>query len=161
MQNLRIGQGFDVHAFGPGGHITLGGVKIPHTQGLKAHSDGDVVLHALCDALLGSLALGDIGQHFPDTDSQYAGVDSRELLKQVYALITKQGYTLQNADITVIAQTPKLASHIPSMRETIAADLNVAETDIGIKATTSEHLGFTGRGEGIAVLASVLVNQQA
>ena len=109
MQNLRIGQGFDVHAFGPGDHIILGGVKIPHTQGLKAHSDGDVVLHALCDALLGSLALGDIGQHFPDTDSQYAGADSRELLKQVYALITKQGYILQNADITVIAQEPKLA----------------------------------------------------
>lgn len=161
MQNLRIGQGFDVHAFGPGDHVTLGGLKIPHTQGLKAHSDGDVVLHALCDALLGSLALGDIGQHFPDTDSQYAGADSRELLKHVYALITKQGYTLQNADITVIAQAPKLASYIPGMRETIVADLSVVDTAVSIKATTSEHLGFTGRGEGIAVLASVLVGQQA
>ena len=158
MATMRIGQGFDVHAFGQGDHVVLGGVSIPYRSGLVAHSDGDVVLHALCDALLGALALGDIGRHFPDDDAQYKNADSRALLKQVYGLITGQGYELVNADITVIAQAPKLAPYIEQMRENIALDLELPVNVISVKATTTEKLGFTGRGEGIAAQAIVLVN---
>ncbi len=157
MTAIRVGQGFDVHAFGEGDSITLGGVNIPHNFGLIAHSDGDVVLHALCDALLGSLALGDIGQHFPDSNEAYLNTNSRSLLKQVYALVNQKSYTLQNADITIIAQTPRMAPHIQQMRENIAADLEVPSSAISVKATTSEKLGFTGREEGIAAQATVLV----
>ncbi|MCP3908672.1 MAG: 2-C-methyl-D-erythritol 2,4-cyclodiphosphate synthase [Oceanicoccus sp.] len=154
---MRIGQGYDVHRFGEGDHIVLGGVTIPYDQGLVAHSDGDVLLHALCDALLGACALGDIGRHFPDTDAQYANADSRELLRHVYQLVTDKGYCLTNTDITVVAQTPKMAPHISAMCSHIASDLNVAEDQVNVKATTTEHLGFTGRKEGIAVYAVVLL----
>lgn len=157
MAQLRIGQGIDVHKFGEGDAVVLGGVSIECDQGLIAHSDGDVVLHALSDALLGALALGDIGKHFPDTDSRYAGIDSRQLLRHVYALITEQGFKLGNADITVVAQKPRLVPHIDSMCKTIASDLQVATSQVSVKATTSEKLGFTGRGEGIAAFATVLV----
>lgn len=153
----RIGSGFDVHAFGMGSHIVLGGVTIPHSQGLIAHSDGDVLLHALADALLGALALDDIGKHFPDTDAKWAGADSRGLLRAVYQLVLNKGYRLANADMTIIAQVPKMAPHIPSMQANIAADLLVRDDQIGIKATTTEQLGFTGRKEGIACQATVLV----
>jgi len=158
---VRIGQGFDVHAFEAGRPLVLGGVEVPHSHGLRAHSDGDVVLHALCDALLGAAALGDIGRHFPDTDSAYRGADSRELLRRVYALVHAHGLTLANADMTVIAQAPRLAAYIDTMRTAIAADLQVDSGRISVKATTTEHLGFTGRGEGIAALAVVLLEEQA
>ena len=138
--------------------MTLAGVQIPHTQGLKAHSDGDVVLHALCDALLGALALGDIGQHFPDTDPNYKGADSRVLLKQVYQLILDRGYKLNNADITVACERPKLAPHTLEMRQSVADVLDVEVTQISIKATTTEKLGFTGRQEGILATAIVLIS---
>ena len=155
---IRIGQGMDVHAFEEGDFVTLAGVKIPHTHGLKAHSDGDVVLHALCDALLGALALGDIGQHFPDTDAEFKGADSRNLLKHVYQLILDRGYRLNNADITVACERPKLAKHNLEMRQSIADVLNVDVTQISVKATTTEKLGFTGRQEGILSTATVLVS---
>ncbi|WP_339339597.1 2-C-methyl-D-erythritol 2,4-cyclodiphosphate synthase [uncultured Oceanicoccus sp.] len=154
---MRIGQGYDVHRFGEGNHIVMGGVTIPYDQGLVAHSDGDVLLHALCDALLGACALGDIGKHFPDTDEQYANADSRELLRHVYQLIIDQGYRLSNTDITVVAQAPKMAPHIPAICANIASDLMVNEAQVNIKATTTEHLGFAGRKEGIAVYAVVLL----
>lgn len=154
---MRIGQGYDVHRFGEGNHIVMGGVTIPYDQGLVAHSDGDVLLHALCDALLGACALGDIGKHFPDTDEQYANADSRELLRHVYQLIVDQGYRLSNTDITVVAQAPKMAPHIPVICANIASDLTVTEAQVNIKATTTEHLGFAGRKEGIAVYAVVLL----
>lgn len=154
---IRIGQGLDVHAFEEGTFVTLAGIEIPHTHGLKAHSDGDVVLHALCDALLGALALGDIGQHFPDTDPNFKGVDSKVLLKHVYALIQKKGYVLANTDITVACERPKLAVHNTAMRESIANVLNVDVSQVSIKATTTEKLGFTGRREGILATATVLV----
>lgn len=154
---MRIGHGYDVHRFGEGDSVVLGGVKIPYTQGLEAHSDGDVLLHALCDALLGACALGDIGQHFPDTDAQYAGADSRDLLKRVYQLVTEKGYQLGNADITLVAQAPKMAPHNLAMRNNIAQDLKVDLDQINIKATTTETLGFTGRKEGIACYAVVLL----
>ena len=154
---MRIGHGYDVHKFGEGDVVTLGGVEIPHRQGLVAHSDGDVVLHALSDALLGACALGDIGQHFPDTDPRYAGIDSRQLLRHVVSLMAEQGYRLGNADITIVAQAPKMAPHCQAMRENIAADLNSDMSAINIKATTTEQLGFTGREEGIAVHAVVLL----
>lgn len=154
---MRIGHGFDVHAFGEGSFITIGGVQIPYERGLIAHSDGDVALHALADALLGAAALGDIGQHFPDTDAAYAGADSRVLLRHVVGLIHDKGYRVGNADITIIAQAPKMAPHIQTMRECIAADLQVRLDDINVKATTTEKLGFTGRKEGIAVEAVVLL----
>ena len=155
--SLRIGQGFDVHAFGPGDHVMLGGVRIPHDRGLKAHSDGDVALHALADALLGALALGDIGHFFPDTDARWAGADSGALLREVYQQILARGYRLGNADLTIIAQRPKIAPHIQPMRERIAGLLQCAPGVISVKATTSEKLGFTGREEGIAVMAVVLL----
>ena len=157
---IRIGQGIDVHAFEDGDFVTLAGVKIPHTQGLKAHSDGDVVLHALCDALLGALALGDIGQHFPDTDPNFKGADSRELLKYVYQLILDRGYVLANADITVACERPKLAPHNLSMRQSIADVMQVDVNQISVKATTTEKLGFTGRQEGILSTATVLITHQ-
>jgi len=158
---VRIGQGFDVHAFEAGRRLVLGGVEIPHSHGLRAHSDGDVVLHALCDALLGAAALGDIGRHFPDTDAAYRGADSRELLRRVYAAVQARGLSLANADMTVIAQAPRLAAYIDAMRTAIAGDLQVDSGRISVKATTTEHLGFTGRGEGIAALAVVLLEEQA
>jgi 2-C-methyl-D-erythritol 2,4-cyclodiphosphate synthase len=155
--HIRIGQGLDVHAFEDGEFVTLAGVQVPHTHGLKAHSDGDVVLHALCDALLGALALGDIGQHFPDTDPNFKGADSKVLLKHVYQLILDRGYVLSNADITVACERPKLAKHNLEMRQSIADVLNVDTTQISVKATTTEKLGFTGRQEGILSMATVLV----
>ncbi len=161
IAQIRIGQGMDVHAFEEGDFVTLAGVKIPHTRGLKAHSDGDVVLHALCDALLGALALGDIGQHFPDTDPNFKGADSRVLLKHVYQLILDRGYVLNNADITVACERPKLAKHNLEMRQSIADVLNVDVTQISVKATTTEKLGFTGRQEGILSTATVLISHQA
>ncbi|MBS0432826.1 MAG: 2-C-methyl-D-erythritol 2,4-cyclodiphosphate synthase [Proteobacteria bacterium] len=154
---IRIGQGYDVHAFGPGDHVMLGGVRIPHTHGLIAHSDGDVVAHALCDALLGALALGDIGRHFPDSDPRWKGADSLQLLAHCMALVRGRGYALGNADITVICEQPKLAAHIEAMRVRLTAAVECDADAIGIKATTSEKLGFTGRGEGVAALAVVLL----
>jgi 2-C-methyl-D-erythritol 2,4-cyclodiphosphate synthase len=156
---VRIGQGFDVHAFQPGGRLVLGGVDIPHTHSLKAHSDGDVVLHALCDALLGAAGRGDIGRHFPDSDPAYAGVDSRELLRRVYAGLQEAGYRLINADLTLVAQAPRLAAHVDAMCVNIAADLQTEPACINVKATTTEHLGFTGREEGIAAFAVVLIQR--
>lgn len=161
LTQIRIGQGMDVHAFEAGDFVTLAGIQIPHTQGLKAHSDGDVILHALCDALLGALALGDIGQHFPDTDPAFKGADSRVLLKHVYQLILDRGYYLNNADITVACERPKLAPHNLAMRQSIANVLDVDVTQISIKATTTEKLGFTGRQEGILATAIVLISHQA
>ncbi|MFC3901496.1 2-C-methyl-D-erythritol 2,4-cyclodiphosphate synthase [Acinetobacter marinus] len=157
---IRIGQGLDVHAFEAGDFVTLAGVKIPHTHGLKAHSDGDVILHALSDALLGALALGDIGQHFPDTDPEFKGADSRVLLRHVYTLIQDRGYELQNADITVACERPKLAPHNLAMRQHIADDLDVELTQVSVKATTTEKLGFTGRQEGIFASAVVLLSKK-
>lgn len=153
----RIGHGIDVHRFGEGDHVTLGGVKIPHDHGLIAHSDGDVALHALADALLGALALGDIGQHFPDTDASYSGADSRVLLRHVLGLVQARGYRVGNADITVLAERPKLAPHVVLMRERIAADLQVAADCVSVKATTTEKLGFVGRREGIEAHAVVML----
>ena len=158
---IRIGQGLDVHAFEEGkDFVTLAGIQIPHTHGLKAHSDGDVVLHALTDALLGALALGDIGQHFPDTDSKYKGADSRVLLKDAYQLLLDRGYCLSNADITVACERPKLAQYNLAMRQSIADVLGVELDQISVKATTTEKLGFTGRQEGILSMATVLVSQE-
>jgi 2-C-methyl-D-erythritol 2,4-cyclodiphosphate synthase len=157
---LRIGHGYDVHRFGGGDAVTLGGVRIPHDKGVIAHSDGDVALHALCDALLGALALGDIGKHFPDTDPAYKNADSTGLLKRVYALVNERGFGLQNADITVVAERPKLAPHIPKMQQIIAKALDTGIENISIKATTSEKIGFIGREEGIAAYAVVLLAQQ-
>lgn len=156
---IRIGQGFDVHAFGEGDKIVIGGVVIPHNKGLIAHSDGDVLLHALSDALLGAVGLGDIGKHFPDTDMQYRNADSRSLLKMVYAKVQQKGYELVNADLTVIAQAPRMATHIPYMVNAISQDLKVDPELINVKATTSERLGFVGREEGIACQAAVLVQK--
>lgn len=155
--DLRVGQGFDVHAFGPGDHLTLGGVKIPHDRGFVAHSDGDVLLHALCDALLGAAALGDIGRHFPDTDPRYRGVDSRMLLSEVVARVRAAGWSPVNVDSVIIAQAPKMAAHIEAMRGHIAADCGLPLNAVNVKATTTERLGFTGRGEGIAAEAIVLL----
>lgn len=154
---FRSGIGFDVHAFGPGDHVVIGGVKIPHEHGLVAHSDGDVLIHALCDALLGALALGDIGRHFPPGDPRWAGVDSRELLRAVAALIHARGWQVGNVDAVVICERPKLLLHIGTMRERLAADLGVDAGAVSVKATTSETLGFTGRGEGIAAQAVALL----
>jgi 2-C-methyl-D-erythritol 2,4-cyclodiphosphate synthase len=156
---IRIGQGYDVHRFNDGDHIILGGVHIPYEKGLEAHSDGDVVLHALADAVLGAAALGDIGKHFPDTDPHFKGADSRVLLRHVYQIVQAQGYRLINADITIIAQAPKMLPHVPGMRANIAEDLCVDADFINVKATTTEKLGFEGRKEGIAVQAVVLIEK--
>lgn len=154
---LRIGHGYDVHRFGGDKPLRLGGVAIPHDRGIAAHSDGDVALHALCDAMLGALALGDIGKHFPDTDPNYAGADSAELLQHCAALVEARGFRLGNADITIAAQKPKLAPYIDAMRLRIAELLKVELSQISVKATTTEKLGFVGREEGIAVDAVVLL----
>lgn len=154
---MRIGHGFDVHRFGPGEHVMIGGVKLPFTHGFVAHSDGDVLLHALCDALLGACALGDIGRHFPDTDEAWKGADSRDLLRRVWALVHDAGWDVANLDVTIMAQAPKMAPHIEAMREIIAGDLALSLSQVNVKATTTERLGFTGRGEGIAAEAVVLL----
>jgi 2-C-methyl-D-erythritol 2,4-cyclodiphosphate synthase len=156
---IRVGQGYDVHRFNEGDRIILGGVTIPYEKGLEAHSDGDVVLHALADALLGAAALGDIGKHFPDTDPQFKGADSRILLRHVYGVVRAKGYALVNADITIIAQAPKMAPHIAAMCRNIADDLQADIDCINVKATTTEKLGFEGRKEGIAVQAVVLIEK--
>lgn len=155
--NLRIGQGYDVHAFCEGDHIVVGGVSIPHTHGVAAHSDGDVLLHALCDALLGAAALGDIGHHFPDDDAAYADIDSRVLLRRTLDAIREAGYRPVNVDATVIAEQPKMAPHIGHMRANISADLGLDGAAVNIKATTTEKLGFVGRREGLTALALVLL----
>ena len=157
---MRIGQGFDVHAWQDGGILILGGVRIPHPRSLAAHSDGDVVLHALCDALLGAAALGDIGHHFPDSDPHYAGVDSRKLLRQVVEKVQTQGLRVSNTDLTLVVQAPKLAPYIGAMQQNIADDLQLAPERVNVKATTTEQLGFTGRGEGIAAFAVVLLEER-
>ncbi|MEZ8193321.1 MULTISPECIES: 2-C-methyl-D-erythritol 2,4-cyclodiphosphate synthase [Vibrio] len=156
---IRIGHGFDVHKFGGEGPVIIGGVSIPYEQGLIAHSDGDVALHALSDALLGAIAAGDIGRHFPDTDDKWKGANSRELLKDVYRRVQECGYVLGNADITIIAQAPKMAPYIESMCQAIAEDLQTELQNINVKATTTERLGFTGRKEGIACEAVVVITK--
>lgn len=158
---MRIGQGVDVHAFQEGGTLVLGGVRIPHTHSLAAHSDGDVLLHALCDALLGAAALGDIGHHFPDSDARYEDIDSRELLRGVVEKVHAQGLRVANTDLTLVAQMPRLAPYIASMQEHIAEDLQIDRSRVSVKATTTEHLGFTGRSEGIAAFAVVLLEERA
>ena len=155
---MRIGQGYDAHRFAEGTKLVLGGVEIAHDKGLAAHSDGDVLIHALCDALLGAMALGDIGQHFPDTSSDYKGIDSRILLRKVEEMMRQRGLQLVNADMTLVAQEPRLAPHIEAMRTNLASDLNTAKMNISIKATTTEKMGFCGRGEGIAAMANVLID---
>lgn len=155
--NFRIGQGYDVHAFGQGDHVMLGGVRVAHTQGLLAHSDGDVVLHALCDAMLGALALGDIGQHFPPSDARWKGADSSRFVTHCEQLLRARGWQVGNADVTVVCERPKVGPHALAMRERIAALLGIALDQVSVKATTSEKLGFTGRGEGIAAQAVVLL----
>ena len=154
---MRIGHGFDVHKFGPGDHVVLGGVTIPYEQGLLAHSDGDVLIHALCDALLGAAGLGDIGKHFPDTDPEFEGADSRNLLRHVVGLLKAEGWVVGNIDSTLVAQAPKMAPHIESMRGHLAADLEIDISAVNVKATTTEKLGFTGRKEGIAAHAVVML----
>ena len=156
---LKIGQGLDVHAFTTGDFVTLGGIQIPHTHGIKAHSDGDVLLHALMDAMLGALALGDIGMHFPDTDEKWRGADSKQMLKAVNEMITNKGYRLINADMTVICELPKLSPHNTAMRECIANILQVEMDCISIKATTNEKMGYLGRGEGIFASSVVLLQK--
>ena len=154
---MRIGSGFDVHAFGEGDHLMLGGVRVPFERGIVAHSDGDVVIHALCDALLGALALGDIGQHFPPSDARWKAADSRLFLRHCAMLMDQHGWTLGNADLTIICERPKIGPHAAAMRANLADDLGVSAAQISIKATTTELLGFTGRGEGIAAQAVVLL----
>ncbi|MFQ5487556.1 MAG: 2-C-methyl-D-erythritol 2,4-cyclodiphosphate synthase [Gammaproteobacteria bacterium] len=156
---MRIGCGYDVHRFTPDKPLRLGGVEIPHPRGLLAHSDGDVLIHALCDALLGAAALGDIGRHFPDSDAEYAGIDSRILLRQVVARLRAEGFGIANVDMTVVAQAPKLAPHIPAMVTCLAEDLEIDAGRVNVKATTSEGMGFTGRGEGIAAHAVALLEE--
>ena len=154
---MRIGQGYDVHAFGPGDHVMLGGVRIAHAHGVLAHSDGDVAIHALCDALLGALALGDIGVHFPPGDARWRGADSREFLRHCAQLVHTHGFKLGNADITIVCEQPKVSPHAAAMRANLAQDLGCDVGKISVKATTSEKLGFTGRGEGIAAQAIALL----
>ncbi|GGP80860.1 2-C-methyl-D-erythritol 2,4-cyclodiphosphate synthase [Shewanella ulleungensis] len=159
--NIRIGHGFDVHKFGGDKPLILGGVVVPYETGLIAHSDGDVILHAVSDAILGAMALGDIGKHFPDTDANFAGADSRELLKHCYELARQKQFVIGNLDVTVIAQSPKMAPHIEAIRLCLSADLQTDINNINVKATTTEKLGFTGRKEGIAVEAVVLMVNQS
>ena len=154
---MRIGSGFDVHAFGEGDHLMLGGVRIPFERGVQAHSDGDVAIHALCDALLGALALGDIGTHFPPTEEQWRGADSRRFLRHCALLMDQHGWTLANADLTIICERPRIGPHVEAMRAALAADLGATPAQVSVKATTTEKLGFTGRGEGIAAQAVVLL----
>jgi 2-C-methyl-D-erythritol 2,4-cyclodiphosphate synthase len=157
--DMRIGQGLDVHAFGAGDHVNLGAVRIPHERGLAAHSDGDVALHALCDALLGAAALGDIGQHFPPSEEQWRGADSKHLLADVVGMLAASGWQTVNADLTIACETPRIAPHVAAMRAAIAPILGVAQDAVSVKATTTERLGFCGRGEGIAALAVVLIRR--
>ena len=159
--SVRIGQGFDVHQLVAGRKLVIGGVEIPHDKGLLGHSDADVLLHAICDALLGAAALGDIGRHFPDSDARFKGIDSRELLRHVADLVRARGYEVGNVDATVIAQAPRMAPHIPKMVANIATDLQVGTAEVNVKATTTEELGFTGRGEGIAAQAVCLIRRIA
>lgn len=161
LSSIRIGQGIDVHAFSAGDHLMLGGVRVPHDRGVEAHSDGDVVLHALCDAMLGALAMGDIGRHFPPSDPQWKDADSRSFLRHCNDLIGEKGWKVGNADITVICERPKVGPHADAMRALIAADLGIDTDAVSVKATTSEKLGFTGRGEGIAAQAVVLLVHDA
>lgn len=156
---MLIGQGIDAHRFETGRPLVLGGVRIPHDQGLAAHSDGDVAIHALCDALLGAAGLGDIGRHFPDTDPAYAGIDSRLLLRRVMASLTGLGLAVHNADLTIVAQRPRLAPYVAEMVRVLAADLGCPMERVNVKATTTERMGFTGRGEGIAAFAVVLLRE--
>lgn len=157
--NLRIGQGLDVHAFTTGDHVMLAGVRVPHHQGLAAHSDGDVALHALCDALLGAAALGDIGQHFPPTDERWRGASSVLMVQQVSELLRQEGWMVANVDVTIACETPRISPHVMAMREATAAALQVDVASVSIKATTTEQLGFCGRGEGIAALAIALLGK--
>ena len=154
---MRVGSGFDVHAFGPGDHVILGGVRVAHDHGVVAHSDGDVVIHALCDAIFGALALGDIGTHFPPTDERWRDADSRDFLRHAAALMREHGYKLGNADVTVLGEAPRVAVHASLMRQYLAADLGTTLDRISVKATTTERLGFLGRGDGIAAQACVLL----
>jgi 2-C-methyl-D-erythritol 2,4-cyclodiphosphate synthase len=154
---FRIGHGFDVHAFGEGGHVVLGGIRIAFDRGVVAHSDGDVVIHALCDAMLGALALGDIGRHFPPADPQWKGADSRAFLRHCNALLRQRGWALGNADVTIVCEQPKIGPHVDAMREALASELDASLESISVKATTTERLGFTGRGEGIAAHAVCLL----
>lgn len=154
---VRVGQGYDVHAFIDGDHIVLGGVTIPHSKAFAAHSDGDVLVHAVCDALLGALALGDIGKHFPDTDEKFENIDSRILLRYVHSLVRGEGYRLGNLDATIIAQAPKMSPHIDDMRQNLADDLESSIDQVSVKATTTEKLGFVGEKKGIAVQVTLLV----
>ncbi len=158
---MRIGIGYDVHAFGPGDHVMLGGVRIAHDAGLVAHSDGDVLIHALCDALLGALSLGDIGRHFPPGDPQWRNADSRILLRAVQAMLLERGWRLGNADTVVVCERPRLLPYVDAMRAVLAEDLRVGFDRISVKATTTERLGFTGRGEGIAAQAVVLLEPRS
>jgi 2-C-methyl-D-erythritol 2,4-cyclodiphosphate synthase len=155
---MRVGSGFDVHAFGPGDAIVLGGVRIPHTRGLIAHSDGDVLLHALVDAMLGAAGLGDIGQHFPDTDPRWRGADSAKFVAHALQLLAGRGQRMINADLTLLAQTPRIAPWRDEIRRSIAVKLALTESCVNLKATTTEHLGFLGRGEGLAAMATVLID---
>lgn len=155
--NLRIGQGYDVHAFGEGDHVMLGGIRVPHARGIRAHSDGDVVIHALCDAILGALALGDIGRHFPPSDERWRGADSRQFLRHCRALAMERGWVVGNADITVVCERPKVGPHVDAIRTALASELGVDLDSISVKATTTEALGFTGREEGIAAQAVCLL----
>ena len=157
---MRIGQGFDAHALKAGRKLVLGGVTIPHDKGLEGHSDADVLLHAVCDALIGAAALGDIGRHFPDTDARYKDIDSRELLRATAALLAQHGWRVANLDATIIAQAPRLAPHLPQMVANIAADLGVPASDVSVKAKTTEKLGFPGRSEGIAAEAVALIERR-
>jgi len=156
---MRVGSGFDVHAFGPGDTIVLGGVRIPHNRGIIAHSDGDVLLHALVDALLGAAGLGDIGQHFPDSDPQWRGVDSGRFLAATMQMLARRRWRVVNADLTLLAQTPRIATWRDEIRRSIALKLALRESDVNLKATTTEHLGFIGRAEGLAAMATVLIDE--
>jgi len=157
--SLRIGKGYDVHAFGEGDHVTLGGVKIPHASGIKAHSDGDVILHAVCDALLGAAALGDIGMHFPDTDVKWKGANSRDLLRHVIALLKAHSYQVVNVDVTLLAEAPRIGKYRDEMKKNMALDMTVDVSQINVKATTSEGMGFIGKREGLACHAVVLIER--
>jgi len=155
--SMRVGCGFDVHPFGPGDSLVLGGVRVPHSRGIVAHSDGDVLMHALVDALLGAAGLGDIGQHFPDSDPQWRGVESKRFVAHTCQMLERRRFKLINADLTLLAQSPKIAAWRDQMRYTVAAALQVSEARVNIKATTTEHLGFIGRNEGLAAMAVVLL----
>jgi 2-C-methyl-D-erythritol 2,4-cyclodiphosphate synthase len=157
---VRVGSGFDVHAFGPGDSVMLGGVRVPHVRGVVAHSDGDVLLHALVDAMLGAAGLGDIGQHFPDSDPQWRGADSTRFVKEALRLLTERGHRVVNVDLTLLAQAPRIAAVREQIRHNVAATLGLPEAQVNLKATTTEHLGFIGRAEGLAAMATVLIDAQ-